>query len=394
MRILLVSRWFWEEHQRSGGGFLREQVEELVAAGVDLVILSQAADAGLEPEPRELGDLKIWVTSRETRKAGCSLADKLVKFWSSHRKAVTDATIVRQVLREHGPFDGVWAQTEEPDGLTCALAALCGHFPPLVTTVYALRYDLNESGFSFRNQSSLGFVFRHSDLVAANSEATADWMRKHYGAPPDRIRLRHPFLANKFLESLNRTQPVAPEKRVLFLGALNRKKGPDVFLRAALRLEKILPDWRYVMVGGETERDEKLKREMDELRQYPGLKDRMDWLGKIPADAVIREILRASVVVCPSRIEEFSRATIEALALGRPVILTETTGAVDWVRNTGAGQVVPPGDDSALALAIEHQIAEGCSVPAAVSEKAARELTAAKAAEELIGFFREVVGKI
>ena len=390
MKVLLVSRWFWEERRRQGGGFLREQVEALVEAGVDLTILSQAADAGLEPERRESGALHVWVTSREKRKGSCSLADKLVKFWSGHRKAVTDAVVVRQMLREHGPFDVVWAQVEEPDGLVCALAKLGGFFPPLVTQVYALRYELEGGGVRFRKRSALGWVFRSSDRVGANSEATASWMREHYAASPARIFNYKHHLTQTFLVAAREAQPVVAEKRILFLGALNRKKGPDVFLRAAARLATKRPGWNFVMVGGETERDDKLKKELEALAAVPELAERVEWLGRLPAEGVRREIQRAAVVVCPSRIEEFSRTTAEALVLGRPVVLTETTGAAGLVRDNGAGRVVPPGNDELLADAIESQIASGFRVPAGLSQKIAEELCARQAAADLIRVFEEV----
>ncbi|MDD5262138.1 MAG: glycosyltransferase family 4 protein [Methylacidiphilales bacterium] len=392
MKVLLVSRWFWEEQRRLGGGFLREQVEAMAAAGVDLTILSQSMDAGLKPERRELGGLKVWVTSREKRKGSCSLPDKLVKFWGGYRKAVTDATVIRQMLGEHGPFDVVWAQVEEPDGLCCVIAKLGGKFPPLVTQVFALRYALDESGVHFRHRSSLGWVFRSSDRVGANSEATASWMRVHYGAPPARIFNYRHHLTKNFLDSAQDAKPIAPEKRILFLGALNRKKGPDVFLRAAKRMAGKLPGWSFVMVGGETERDDRLQQELETLKTAPELQGRVESLGKIPADGVRREILRASVVVCPSRIEEFSRTAAEALVLGRPVILTETTGAAGLVCESGAGRVVPPGDDMALAAAIEEQITTELAVSRAVSQKIASELTAERAAEELIEVFKKAVG--
>jgi glycosyltransferase involved in cell wall biosynthesis len=112
-------------------------------------------------------------------------------------------------------------------------------------------------------------------------------------------------------------------------------------------------------------------------------------LGRLEPSAVIDEIRRARVVVCPSRIETFSRTTIEALALGRPVVVTETTGAAHWVRSTGAGSVVPPDDPAALARAIRDWTTRE-NVPGA-SARIASELTASRAAEDWI---REVTTAI
>jgi glycosyltransferase involved in cell wall biosynthesis len=108
----------------------------------------------------------------------------------------------------------------------------------------------------------------------------------------------------------------------------------------------------------------------------------VEWLGRLEPSAVIDQIRRARVVVCPSRIETFSRTTIEALALGRPVVVTETTGAAHWVKLTDCGSVVPPDDPAALARAIgDWALRE--NVPNA-SALITTELTASRAAEDWI----------
>jgi glycosyltransferase involved in cell wall biosynthesis len=112
-------------------------------------------------------------------------------------------------------------------------------------------------------------------------------------------------------------------------------------------------------------------------------------LGRLEPTAVIDQIRRARVVVCPSRIETFSRTTIEALALGRPVIVTETAGAAHWVESTDCGSVVPPNDPTALARAIRNWTSHE-NVPDA-SPTITSELTASHAAEDWI---REVMTAI
>lgn len=390
MRVLMVSRWFWEEHRRTGGGFVRELVEAVTASGIQLTILSQENEAGLVPEPRELSSLRIWVTSREKRRKTFFWADKLVKFWSGHRKAATDAASVLHMVKHHGPFDAIWAQTEEPDGLTCALAAMFGSCPPIVTQVQSLRFNLSHNKIRPQRRSSLGWVFRCSALVVANSNVTTFWLQKHYGIPLERIRRCRVHLTKDFRAG---PEIVSREKRILFLGAINRNKAPEIFLKAVSQIAPELIGWRFVMIGGQTEQDEDLHKELQSLSEHPYLKDRVDWFGRVSGDAVRHEILRASLVVCPSRFETFSRTTVEALALDRPVIVTETTGAENWVRESAVGGVIPSGDHTALAHAIRDQIQKGSTLPSGFSKKIRLELTADKAAGELIQCFNEAAAK-
>jgi glycosyltransferase involved in cell wall biosynthesis len=72
----------------------------------------------------------------------------------------------------------------------------------------------------------------------------------------------------------------------------------------------------------------------------------------------LRELYaRARVVVVPLHDVEFDAgvtAITEAMAMGKPVVVTRTSGQVDVVRDGEAGFYVPPGDPQALRQAIER----------------------------------------
>jgi glycosyltransferase involved in cell wall biosynthesis len=384
MKILMVSRWFWEERRRNGGhpGFFGELAQAVAAKGIDVTILSQADEAGLTPEPRPPKNLNVHVFSREGRSLRQAALDKIMKPWAGYRKAATDAAIIARFAKQHGPFEAVVAQCEEPDGLACALAAVRDGLPPLITQVHDLRYDFRENGLHFARKSSLCFVFRHSARVVANSQQTATWLHSDYGVPENKLGQCRIHLTTPFLKKAAEISSKPEGQRILFLGALNYKKAPDIFLRAAILLSPDLPDATFALVGGETSEDRAFQAKLKELLANPALAHRPEARGRVGSDDVVEQILRARVVVCPSRIETFSRTTIEALALGRPVIVTRTTGAASWVESTGCGAVVPPDNPKALARAI-REWATKKDVPD-VSAEITKELTAERAADDLI----------
>jgi glycosyltransferase involved in cell wall biosynthesis len=80
---------------------------------------------------------------------------------------------------------------------------------------------------------------------------------------------------------------------------------------------------------------------------------RVELLGKISRDETIRQIQRAQLVVLPSLFDEFSRALVEALILGRPVVTTKMVGARSFVSEHVCGLVVEPNDADALAEGID-----------------------------------------
>ncbi|HEY9524911.1 MAG TPA: glycosyltransferase family 4 protein, partial [Thermopolyspora sp.] len=54
----------------------------------------------------------------------------------------------------------------------------------------------------------------------------------------------------------------------------------------------------------------------------------------------------------PSRMEGFSQSLLEAMALGKPVVLSDLPALSELVGGEGAGMLVPPGDPQALADAL------------------------------------------
>jgi hypothetical protein len=183
MKILMVSRWLWEERRRNGNkaGFFGELAQAIVVRGVDLTILSQIDGGGEVPVRHPVDGLNVYVFSRTGRKPLLAPLDKIIKAWSGYRKAATDAAVIRRFVREHGPFDAMVAQCEEPDGLACALAWTLGGMPPLITQVHDLRYQFRVDRTRFIRKNSLGFVFKKSTRVLANSIPTDTWLHREYG---------------------------------------------------------------------------------------------------------------------------------------------------------------------------------------------------------------------
>jgi glycosyltransferase involved in cell wall biosynthesis len=81
--------------------------------------------------------------------------------------------------------------------------------------------------------------------------------------------------------------------------------------------------------------------------------------GRIPA------LIGASDVVCqPSLVEPFGQALLEAMACGRPVVATNVGGPPEFVP-PGAGILVDPTDESAIAVALREAAGLPCPNPAA-----------------------------
>ena len=89
-----------------------------------------------------------------------------------------------------------------------------------------------------------------------------------------------------------------------------------------------------------------------------GLTDRVLFLGTLPFDGQGRFLAAADLSVIPSTLDGFNRHGIEAGAHGTPIVASTGAGIADFVRDYGAGRVVPSRDVAALATAINDLLTD------------------------------------
>ena len=147
----------------------------------------------------------------------------------------------------------------------------------------------------------------------------------------------------------------SPRHVVLLPGRLTRWKGQTVFVDAAARLRALrgADDVTLLMVGDDP--GSAFGRELAARAARLGVGDLMQLAGH--CDDMPAALKLASVVVSAStEPEAFGRVPIEAQAMGRPVVATAHGGARETVAEGETGFLVPPGDPSALAEAIDRAL--------------------------------------
>lgn len=129
------------------------------------------------------------------------------------------------------------------------------------------------------------------------------------------------------------------------VGRFNPLKGHRVFLGAAAGVTRQLPDCRFVLVGrGCDESNAQLAGWLADL----GLRDETHLLGERRDVAALLNGM--DIVVCPSLSESFPNAVGEAMACGKPCIVSDV-GDCGYLVGP-AGLTVSAGDEAALARAI------------------------------------------
>jgi glycogen synthase len=194
------------------------------------------------------------------------------------------------------------------------------------------------------NDSLLGHVLRTADWVTTCSSAVLTHARR---LMPEVIPCSSVILNG--LEPPPFDPPPIPFDlpRILCLGRLVPEKGFDLALAAFERVFRRFPSARLV-VAGEGRQAGKLKQQTVEL----GLTDCVEFIGAVPPEKVADLIAQSTLVLIPSRLEEFGLVAIEAGAMARPVVATRVGGLPEVIVHEETGLLVNQESSPALADAI------------------------------------------
>jgi len=178
--------------------------------------------------------------------------------------------------------------------------------------------------------------------------------------------------------------------RVLFLGRIQPIKSLSTLFEAIAILRDRDLEVRLELVGeGESDHIQALRDTSSRL----GIEDLIVWHGYLKGTAKAAVLERADVVALPSLSENFGFSAAEAMAQGRPVVVSDGVGLADVVERHEAGSVVPARDARVLATALaEYCDPEVRARRAAAAHAAARAEFSDKASgDELERIYRRVV---
>jgi glycosyltransferase involved in cell wall biosynthesis len=130
------------------------------------------------------------------------------------------------------------------------------------------------------------------------------------------------------------------EPRIVFVGRLERAKGPDLLIAAASRVLHEVPDARFIFLGADTDGSAvgSYQGWMRSQAERAGVAHAVEFLGHRPRDEVVEQTRRAWVCAFPSRLETFGYGAAEAAALGRPVVVSRIAPFLDLFAPNGAAQ--------------------------------------------------------
>jgi glycosyltransferase involved in cell wall biosynthesis len=240
--------------------------------------------------------------------------------------------------------------------------------PRLVSTVHGF-YSVN----------AYSRIMTRGERVIAVSECIRDYAARHFlRRSPAALRVvRHGIdpathapqfhPAPDWLAQWQLEFPQLAGRHLLLLpGRLTRLKGHEDFLRLILALRKILPTVHGLIVGDAHPRKLAYQAELHQLVKELRLASEVTFVAQ---RTDLREIMAVSNLVCSlsTSPESFGLTTLEALALGRPVVGYDHGGVGELLREFFPAGRVPLRNGPKL-FETTHRLLVGPQTPAPVTE--------------------------
>lgn len=238
---------------------------------------------------------------------------------------------------------------------------LCGYSSPtfLLAIAYMkakkIPFCLEADGGLVREESGLKYKFKRSLVSSASTwlssgKCTTDFFC-HYGADREKV-YTYPFTSlsqgdmldevpsQGEKQTLRRELGIPEPKMVLSIGQFIPRKGFDILMEAASKLEE---DVGIYIVGGEpTEEYLRMQNDLD-LSQ-------VHFVGFQKKDVLSKYYRAADVFVLPTREDIWGLVINEAMSYGLSVVTTNRCVAgLELVENGVSGYIVPVEDADALA---------------------------------------------
>ncbi len=192
-------------------------------------------------------------------------------------------------------------------------------------------------------------------VVAANvvERAHLVW---YYGARQDRIAVIPCGVDTELFQPMPRATAkdlleLPSDPLLVYVGRLQPIKGLETLLEA---MTLVMPATRLMVIGGDADEPENghaayLRERVSAL----ALAERVRFLGAQPQRRLQLFYAAADATVMPSYYESFGMVALEAMACGSPVVASRVGGLTTTVQDRVTGLLVPEGDPSALAAALD-----------------------------------------
>ena len=387
MRVLFLAHAYPRHVADPVGSFVGNLAVALRERGVDVTVSAPSAPGLAAFE--ELAGVPVhrfryaperWETLAYTGTMGAQVRESLAGKAVMLAYLAAAARAARQLARTQR-FDLVHAHWWFPGGLVAS--GIARTLPlPFVTTLHGSDLRLATS-FPFGRR-----LFAHVARRASVVTAVSSWLAR--GAEELAPGLAVSVAPMPVLADLFQPGGAHEQDLLLFVGKLTEQKGLARLLRAMTHMRQ---QPRLAVVGAGRVDDGAIRSLARELE----LEDRIEWLPLLTQAELAEQYRRAAIHVVPALDEGLGLTAVESLLSETPVVGFRSGGLPDIVPDGVAGRLVEPGDERALAAALDELLADTearRAMGAAGRAHAEQRFGSAAASERYATLYRQVVTKV
>jgi glycosyltransferase involved in cell wall biosynthesis len=214
-------------------------------------------------------------------------------------------------------------------------------WPELDSELYQLGRSMEQS------------CLRLADLVYSSSACSADWCVREYGLDRESIPIWHTGVDTELFRPAE--APKSSRPTIIFVGKIERNKGINSLVEAAIKLASGIPELKLRMFGrGNAD----LISEITAKALAAGLPELLDLPGQVTQTDLPVELSKAHVFAAPSLYEGGPGFVyLEAMACGLPVVACKGSGSSEIIEHGETGILIPANDEAALTEALTRLLA-------------------------------------
>lgn len=335
MKVLLIGAY-----PKSIVSFRGHLIKSFVDLGHDVLVMSGPADVDTVKEIEELG---ACFESFPIQRNGLNPFEDLHTFFA-----------LKSAIKMFSP-DKILAYTVKPI-IWGGLAVRFSRETEFYAMVTGLGYAF-EKGSILRNSINLIVKFlykialKKSKIVIFQNEDNLNTFVQLGLVPSDRVK--RVFGSGVDLQHYKKTPLPNEGIKFLLIARLLGDKGIREYYSAAKIVKVKYPEVRFLLVGPFDSSPDGITE--SEVNKWSS-SDSIEYLGE--TDNVLPFIQQCHIYTLPSYHEGLPRTVLEAMAVGRPILTTDTCGCRDTVIDNKNGRLVPIKDTQALVVEmlffIEH----------------------------------------
>lgn len=315
-------------------------IDSLVLGGAEVLVKDMA------PRMRSRGiDFDVFLLLRTGSPLEVAVRESGVPVLSSGLKHLYSPWQIAKLANVVDRYDIVHVQLFPAQLWSAAVFAL-RHRPARLITTEQNTWNYRRDHWWLRPLDA--WMYRQYELIACNSEATAEELRRWCRATAPKLTIVDNGISVEEFEMASpaelQDQTLPGLTRLLFVARMYAQKDHATLLRAMSKV----PNAQLVLVG-----DGPLRPQLQQMAQALGIAERVAFLGH--RTDVARVLKACDIYVHPTNSDGFGIAACEAMAAGLPVIASDVPGLAQVVK--GAGILFPVGDDATLAREIQGLLA-------------------------------------